>query len=271
MWNRRAAITWAVAGILWASSLEGQPLPGFVAVAQTQHFNFYSRDGLKVDASKSEKFLARVERQLGHQVSGRAPYYRHERAEDIAAYSGTYASGITDLKTGTIHSIAAFHPHEIVHRVAGELGDPGLFFQEGLAVALGDDGKLGGRSVRRLAQTILERSRFEGFLEPAIWRDDQGRQPAYAVAGAFMEYLIKAHGLDAVASFFRACRTPLDARPAFTRAFGQTLESAGAAWLASLDLSPSAPSLRTLRAHGSDPRDLTADPVAAAPTAPHAG
>jgi hypothetical protein len=256
-----------VAGILWASSVEGQALPGFVAVAQTQHFSFYSRDGLKVDASKSEKFLARVEQQLGHRVSGRAPYYRHERPEEVAAYSGTYASGITDLRTGTIHSIAAFHPHEIVHRVAGELGNPGLFFHEGLAVALGDRGKLGGRGVQRLARTILERSRFERFLEPALWRDEQRRQPAYAVAGAFMEYLIETYGLETVAGFFRACRTPLDARAAFARSFGQPLESAGLAWLATLGLDPAAPSLRTLRAQGSAPRDPTTNPVAAAPDA----
>jgi hypothetical protein len=245
MWARTTTITLALATTLGIPAALCKPLPGYVQIAQTQHFTFYAfpKSGLKVEAEKSERFLARIEELLGHRVEGRCPYYRHELAEDVAIYSGTYAPGATDLRTGVIHSTQPFHPHEIVHRVAGELGDPGIFFHEGLAVALGDGGKLGREDVGKLARRILETAPFEDFLEPALWRDDKRRQPAYAVAGAFMQYLLETHGIDKVARFFKASRFAQSARAAFHYTFGCTLESASTSWLLSMD--PEHPQLRS--------------------------
>ncbi|PYQ02576.1 MAG: hypothetical protein DMF82_15730 [Acidobacteria bacterium] len=181
-------MTTLVAGLVAAANLQAAPLPGFVLTAQTQHFSFYSRDNQKVDSQKTERYLAQVEQLLGQQVEGRAEYYRYASAQELAAGTGTYAAGLTLAHSGQIHSTQAFHAHEIVHLVAGQMGNPGVFFQEGLAVA-----------------------------------------------GSFVNRLIKTHGIAKVAEFFRACG-PNGGNPsvAFARTFGQSLDEAGAAWAASL-------------------------------------
>src|SRR2546430_9016260 len=140
------------AGLLAAANLQAAPLPGFVLTAQTQHFSFYSRDNQKVDSQKTERYLAQVEQLLGQQVEGRAEYYRYATAQELAAGTGTYAARLTLAHSGQIHSTQAFHAHEIVHLVAGPMGNPGVFFQEGLAVAIGDEAKWQGDDVRLLGR-----------------------------------------------------------------------------------------------------------------------
>src|SRR4051812_15057114 len=107
---------------LVASNAAAAAVPGFTLAAQTTHFSFYSR-GAKVDAQKSERFLASIEKELGATFDGRAEYYRYERPEDIAAATGAYASGVTYAKERQIHSTQTFHAHEIVHLIAGQLGE----------------------------------------------------------------------------------------------------------------------------------------------------
>src|SRR5688572_7624369 len=136
----------AAALLLVATAASAGPLPGFNLAAQTPHFSFYSR-GAKVEADKAEKYLAKLEQMLGADFKGQATYYRHERMEDIAAVTGAYAVGVTLKGRNEIHSTKGFHAHEIVHLVAGEMGNPGAFFNEGLAVALGNDGRWNGADV----------------------------------------------------------------------------------------------------------------------------
>src|SRR5262245_49841562 len=138
--------------VLAGVSLQAGPLPGFALTAQTPHFSFYSRDRQKVDAEKSERYLEQVEQLLGEQVHGRAEYYRYGTAQELAAGTGTYASGVTFAHAAQIHSTREFHAHEIVHLVAGQMGDPGTFFQEGLAVVLGNQARWQGVDVDRLAR-----------------------------------------------------------------------------------------------------------------------
>jgi hypothetical protein len=227
----RTAAGLAVA-VLTALNLEAAPLPGFVLTAQTQHFSFYSRDNQKVDAQKSEKYLTQVEQQLGQQVAGRAEYYRYATAQELAAGTGTYAAGLTLAHSGQIHSTQAFHAHEIVHLVAGQMGNPGVFFQEGLAVALGNEAKWRGKDVDSLARKTAASARVSTLVARFESLD---ADTAYAVAGSFVSHLIKAHGLAKVAEFFRACpASGANASVAFARTFGQSLDEAGAAWTGNL-------------------------------------
>jgi hypothetical protein len=227
----RTAAGLAVA-VLAALNLEAAPLPGFVLTAQTQHFSFYSRDNQKVDAQKSEKYLTQVEQQLGQQVAGRAEYYRYATAQELAAGTGTYAAGLTLAHSGQIHSTQAFHAHEIVHLVAGQMGNPGVFFQEGLAVALGNEAKWQGKDVDNLARKTAASARVSTLVARFESLD---ADTAYAVAGSFVNHLIKTHGLAKVAGFFRACpASGANTSAAFARTFGQSLDEAGAAWTASL-------------------------------------
>lgn len=220
----------AAAGLLAGPAYAGS-LPGFVLKAQTQHFSFYSRNTRqKVDVEKSERYLARIQAQLGHRVSGRAEYYRYETPQEIAAGTGTWAEGVTFARAGQIHSTQEFHAHEIVHLVAGQMGNPGAFFHEGLAVALGNEGRWRGKDVDDLARPTARRVPLSTIVDGFARLEADVSYPA---AGSFVAKLIARHGIEKVAAFFRACdgRNTADA---FARTFGVTLDEAGAAWAASL-------------------------------------
>jgi len=218
-------------GVLAAAHLQAASLPGFVLTAQTEHFTFYSRDNQKVDAQKTERYLAEVERLLGQQVAGRAEYYRYATPQELAAGTGTYAAGVTLARAGQIHSTQEFHAHEIVHLVAGQMGNPGAFFQEGLAVAVGNEARWQGQSVDKLARKAAPGARLSALVARF---DSLDADTAYAVAGSFVNRLIKQHGIAKVAEFFRACPPGANVSLAFARTFGQSLDEAGAAWTASL-------------------------------------
>ena len=212
------------------------PLPGFQLVGQSEHFAFYARHGRKTETKANERFLAKTALLLEQSTEGQTAYYLHDDAEEVAATTGVYASGMTELTSGEIHSTQAYHPHEIVHRIAAALGDPGSFFHEGLAVSLGDEGKQGGASVDVLARAAVLRYKVrdvvDGFtkIEP---------RAAYAMAGSFMGSLIRRHGVAKVAQFFRGCRPGVVARDRhFQEVFGLRIDEATAAWQQELSGAP---------------------------------
>src|SRR5688572_22971905 len=152
MWRTARTIAGLVGAVLAAAGAQAGPLPGFVLKARTEHFSFYSRGNQKIDAAKSERYLSEIQSLLGQRVAGRAEYYRYETAQEVAAGTGTYAEGVTFARAGQIHSTQDFHAHEIVHLVAGQMGNPGAFFHEGLAVALGNGGRWHGKDVHKAAR-----------------------------------------------------------------------------------------------------------------------
>jgi hypothetical protein len=230
-WFKRAVGTIGLLSVLGATSASAAPLAGFSLRAETRNFQFFSRTDGRVDVRGPEAQLARVEAALGQKISARVDYYLYDRAEDIAATTGRYAGGLTFPELGQIHSTASSQDHEIVHVVAYQLGNPGPFFQEGLAVALGDHGRWLGQPVDRVARKIAQAT----TLETLITRFD-GADPreGYAVAGSFVSFLIKTHGLPKVSHFFQACHGERTTAAAFTAIFGETLEVTGAKWVRSL-------------------------------------
>src|SRR6185295_7227116 len=104
-----------------------------------------------------ERELRAVARSLGASTLPRIQLFLYEHAADIAAATGVYAGGVTFPGLGQIHSTAYRLRHELVHAVAGGLGgDPGAFFQEGLAVAVGDGGRHNdGRRVDDVARASV--------------------------------------------------------------------------------------------------------------------
>ena len=226
---RTATRLWlAAAAALWANPLCAGVLPGFALVGQSERISVYSRESRPLDAGKSERYLRRLEGVLGLRLSGRVEYYRCERAEDVAAATGIYATGVTAPRDGRIYSVHDYHPHELVHALAGQLGSAGAFFDEGLAVAVSGEAPRRGAELDRLAgQSLRERplSRLvAGFeaLEP---------RAGYALAGSFVAFLIEAHGVARVVDFLRECgRAGADRGAAFQAVFGQSLDEAGAAW-----------------------------------------
>lgn len=217
-------------GVLAAATVRGDTTRGFgfQLAAQTPHFLFYSRHGEPIDVHEVERSLRKVQQLLGQELAGRAEYYRYATPQEVAANVGPYASGVTFGALRQIHSTQECHLHEIVHLVAAQLGNPGAFFQEGLAVALGGS-KWRGRgqaharvapSLRRQKVSVLA-ARFEAM----------DAETAYPLAGSFVGYLIKTYGVSRVAEFFRACgRSGVPQDAAFRATFGQGLDEAGAAW-----------------------------------------
>jgi len=227
----RCRVALLLAAWVLAAGVEAAP-PGFVLAAETPHFAFYSRGGKKIDAGRSERFLLETARKLDQPVRERVSYYLHDHPADVASATGIYADGVTVPATGEIHSVKAFHPHEIVHRVADELGDPGPFFHEGLAVALGNEGRWRGARVDDLARRLAPRYQWRSLVEEFSRLDPE---VSYAVAGSFVGYLVRRHGIERVAAFFRGCRPDPGLRDRrFEEVFGSSLKEEGAAWARSL-------------------------------------
>jgi hypothetical protein len=213
-----------------SASAAADDLPGFTLAARTAHFSFYTR-GARVEPERSERFLAFVETTLGHELDGRANYYRYERMEDIGTVTGAYAQGITYAAAREIHSTRGFHAHEIVHLVAGQLGDPGPFLQEGLAVAIGNMGRWNGKDVDVLARQALRTVDTQELLDHF---DRVEAQLSYPAAGSFARSLIRRYGVRRVAELFRACPGPALRDGAFERTFGVPLAQAAREWEQSL-------------------------------------
>jgi hypothetical protein len=216
--------------ILWLMAAAGfaAPLPGFVLAGQTAHFSFYSR-GEKVDMGKVEKRMGELEKLFGQTLTGRANYYRYATAQEVAAGTGHYAAGVTFAAANEIHSTEPCHDHELVHLITNRFGNPGTFFQEGLAVAVGNKGEWQGKSADKTAKTASV-----DIAQMAASFDRFDPSTAYAVAGSFVGYLVRTHGIEQVTTFFRACGPKVNTATAFAATFGGTLETVSADWRKSL-------------------------------------
>ena len=204
------------------ASLEGPgSSPRVIAVGRTAD---------EVDTKKVTQTLERYEKLLGQHVVGPIHYYRYARPEDIAQFTGYYADGITLAADGEVHSIQSCHAHELVHVVAGRMGDPGAFFREGLAVALGDEGKWHGRDVDRVARQDARREDFASLVREFSSRDPER---SFALAGSFVKWLGHRYGWTRVADFFRGAASDTSS-VRFASTFGMSIEDGGRAWLASL-------------------------------------
>lgn len=230
-WTKTRIALAAVSLGLTSYASAAPAVTGFALRATTAHFAFYARGKATLNVRRSEEQLARVEGALGHKLSGKVEYYHYDRPEDIAAATGRYAGGLTIPALGQIHTTAAADDHELVHVVAHQLGDPGPFFQEGLAVVLGDRGRWMGQPVDRVARKVAKTTPLASLIT-GFDRVEPG--PGYAVAGSFVSYLVKKFGLGKVAHFFRACNGGRDTQTAFASIFGLRLEEAGTAWAQAL-------------------------------------
>jgi hypothetical protein len=144
--------------------------------------------------------------------------------------TGYYAAGVTFAATGDVHSTEPCHDHELVHLIAGGFGgDPGAFFQEGLAVAVGNKGEWQGKSADRVAKANA--ANVAAMLASF---DRFDANTSYAVAGSFVGYLVRTHGMAQVKAFFHSCGPKVDAKVAFAQTFGGTVETVAADWAKSL-------------------------------------
>lgn len=218
-----------LAGTLMSPVMAAAAPKAFELQKRTQRVSYYSRGKARVDVERSEEFLARLFEVFGEAPEGwRLEYYLHGSGS-VRSASGAHATGITDLVASRIDSIRPFHPHELVHAVAGRVGRCPVFFAEGIAVALTSEGRWGERSIDEVARTALASgTRLEPFL-----RAFEGQDPrlAYPLSGSFVGFLIDRHGIEAFVTFLRECGpSPRGHEGAFRRAFGQSVARATIAW-----------------------------------------
>lgn len=237
--GRAVALTPAVQTLaiaILAAAMPAVPVAapnGFSVAAETRNFTFYTRDGGKVDAQKNQSFLDDTSRRLGVTLAGKRAYYRYAWSEELAFVVGSAAASASGayLASGDIHSTKGFDAHEIVHRVAFELGNPGSFFHEGLAVELGDGGRYGKAKVDEIARRLVGRVGFRTLVERFASLPPDVRYP---LAGSFVRFLIARHGLAKVSEFFSKCGDERVRDAQFAKAMGHSLDDAGREWMATL-------------------------------------
>jgi hypothetical protein len=208
----------------------GAALPAFERVAETDHARFYSTRALKVDVRRSEAFLGRLFALFGL-ASGerRVEYYRYASLEDLRSDVGIAAYGVTNLDSLRIDSVREYHPHELVHAVAGRLGRPPLLFTEGLAVALTSEGQWRGRDIDEIARAYVRSNRSIDPLLSDFGAEDPDRD--YALAASFVAFLLDRDGIDPFLAFLRGCGAAPEAyEQAFVRAYGRGVRNLGVEW-----------------------------------------
>ena len=254
-----AALLLAGAG----ASLEAAPVEGFALMAESDHFTHFAREKAKTDVGRREQQVVRLEKLLDVKLGRRVEYYSYVRPEEIQAVTGHYVAGYFYPSLGQVHATPDAEAHEIVHLVAHELGDPGPFFQEGLAVTLGNRGRMGGWPIDRVARTLLHRLSPEAL--EARFGSLQSSWEAVAAAGSFVTWLNGRYGVSRVSAFFRACAQT--GRPvAFEATFGLPLGQALRGWAGSLGVRPSPEEPPTLIAQA-EPASALSLPVAEPPAA----
>jgi hypothetical protein len=212
------------------SLAETVPAERFRPVARTAHAVYFATGGQGVDVRRSEAYIGQLVSLFGPAPAGsRIEYYRHASATALRDRVGFEASGVTDPGAGRVDSVRAFHPHELVHAVAGRLGRPPVFFAEGLAVALTSAGRWHGRDLDAVAREALTAG---PSLEPFLTRfTEQDPDTAYAVAGSLAAYLLDRFGIEPMVAFFRGCgSSPEGYESAFRRAYGRTVARATLDW-----------------------------------------
>jgi hypothetical protein len=204
-------------------------------IEETEHFRFVSGPStggrLKVDAKASEKAYRELSALLGVTLEGKIEYQRLEFPEQVAVYSGDsnlWTTGVAHPESRVIQSTLPSHPHEVVHVLSNRLGQPSTFFVEGLAVELGDRGKLGESSVDSVARPFVTGPLVDRSI--ASFRDVDPLA-AYSLAGSFTRYLVRRYGLPRLLEFFGASHHGgLDEANVFHRTFGVALSEALSGW-----------------------------------------
>ncbi len=245
----------------------------FRKVAETEHARYYAARGAAVDVRHSEEFLRQLLTLFGPTPSEwRLEYYRHSSMSALAAQVGFAAVGVTDIETARIDSAYEYHPHELVHAVAGRLGRPPLLLAEGLAVALTAHGVWRGRDVDAVAREYLA---AQGVLYPLL-REFALENPDrdYAVAGSFVGFLLDRHGIAPLLAVFEGCGSEAGRyEAAFRSAYGKGFADLERDWRRSLS-ADAAPAARAWYDAGTWPGSLRTSgslTAALAPVEPRPG
>jgi hypothetical protein len=254
-WAASAAATATIA----APRPQGTPAAPWTArltdTIETAHFVFHVEPGDGVDAERAEAFHAWAVAYLDVTPPKKIDYYKYPSPDALEAGVGLAIGGRASLARFAVYTWRPWHDHECFHLYSMLLGQPTMFFIEGMAVAHEVDpydgdfvarDRRGGTGepyldmVRRWraqgqlfdTESILDSSTFE-----AVSQGDPERR-AYRQAGVFVAFLIERHGLDRMKELFRSVHWQ-DGRDAvlakFEAVYGISLADAEGEWLDYLD------------------------------------
>ncbi len=202
----------------------------FRRVAETAPARYFAPKGLAVDVDRNEAYLLRLFELFGVAPSERrVDYYRHASVAELQHLVGVPAYGVTNLDSLRIDSVREFHPHELVHAVAGRLGRPPLLFTEGLAVALSAEGHWRGQDIDAIARAYVSTNRgIDLLLREFASEDPEGD---YAVAASFVAFLLDQGGIEPMLAFLRGCGAGAESYEyAFHAAYGRGVAVKGVEW-----------------------------------------
>ncbi|MBI4912414.1 MAG: hypothetical protein HY823_06730 [Acidobacteria bacterium] len=220
--------------------------------SETAHLVYHAAPGDGVDEVWEESYIVWLQGALQVTPSGKLQYYKYRDRAHMVALTGKETNGWADTRGNLeFHTIWPKDNHESVHAlVLNRLGFPAALFTEGMAVAHSVDLAQGWTSPRwngEPVHSIAARVRRQGSL-PSLDRMLESNgfrqysdQFSYPLAGSFLRFLIDARGLDPLKSFFAASGYgdgSAAIRQAFQQAYGTSVDSAWADWLAFLDAQP---------------------------------
>ncbi len=249
-------LAWLVLGSIVATAACGgktpaspsSRLPPLPVAATTDHYEFHYDAGDGVEASRQEAFHVWVTARLGIQLPGRIAYYKYRTRQEMGDHTGTYDSnGFAEPGTQTIHTIASWDNHEVVHvMMASMVGQSCSLFSEGIAVALETDpanGDLVPRfqmedvhmSARRYLATGQLVLPLDRLVETKSFWEFSDTTLTYREAGSFVRFLLDRYGIERFLTFYRSGVQVFDKKDAikshFAAAMGVPFETAEAAWL----------------------------------------
>jgi hypothetical protein len=184
---------------------------------------------------------------LGVVLPQKIDYRKYASHKEMGSRTGNYnTNGYADPASFTIHTLWTWDNHETVHIYTALIGSPSEFFNEGIAVAFQcnplagdfeprDNGQQvhdAARLYRQSGQLVLPLSRI---VTTSGFRAISDSVLSYREAGSFLAFLTARYGMDPVLAFFRTSGRddPLGSiELRFQRAFGVTLATAEAEWLA---------------------------------------
>jgi hypothetical protein len=148
----------------------------------------------------NDESLRIAEEFLGVTRTARVVFWKYPDLDAKEEYTGTRGNAI--VIGGEVHSIWATDRHEVVHVLAPAWGDPPALLGEGLAVYI--SGAWQGQPVRAAAAAVRAPP-LGAILETGAFRALPD-EVSYPVAGAFVEWIVAAHGKEALRRLYGALK-----------------------------------------------------------------
>ena len=216
-------------------------------VDETPAFRFRRAPGDEIDTLWQQQYHEWATTTMGVQPR-RITFCKYLSREHMAQLTGVLdANAWASAGNFEVHTIFPRDNHEVVHLYSSEWGSPVALFSEGLAVAFQVDPARGDFNPRWGSSTVhaaVRALRRQGTWVPlaSLLTTSEFRAAAndvaYAEAGSFVYWLITIDGLAPVKQVFAGAHANDSAaavQQAFSGAFGVSIETAEANWLAAID------------------------------------